>query len=180
MSLPFDPNEIEFVAVLFLIENLPRAPDKSRIRADNRLVKACLPECAQFYRYPAVNFRKFARSSPHREQQRASCGAVSTGGTMGDFWSDMIERTIETMRFTCEAQGVISARMMLFASGDPNAADEAAQMVAEKILAFTQAGIAAERALSDGLGFAVAADRAYSPLRDCVHANSNRLIDGLH
>jgi hypothetical protein len=99
---------------------------------------------------------------------------------MGDFWSNMFEATIETMRFTCEAQGVISARLMLFASGDPNAADEAAQMVAEKILAFTKAGIAAERALSDGLGFAVAAERAYSPLRDCVHANSERLSGVTH
>jgi hypothetical protein len=99
---------------------------------------------------------------------------------MGDFWNDMFEATIETMRFTCEAQGVISARLMLFASGAPEAADEAAQMVAEKILAFTKAGIAAERAMSDGLGFIVAAERAYSPLRDCVHANSDRLIGGVH
>jgi hypothetical protein len=99
---------------------------------------------------------------------------------MGDFWNDMFEATIETMRFTCEAQGVISARLMLFASGSPDAADEAAQMVAEKILAFTKAGIAAERAMSDGLGFVVAAERAYSPLRDCVHANSDRLIGGVH
>ncbi len=99
---------------------------------------------------------------------------------MGDFWGDMIEATFETMRFTCEAQGVISARLMLFGSGSPEAADEAAQMVAEKILAFTKAGIAAERAMSDGLGFIVAAERAYSPLRDCVHANSDRLIGGVH
>jgi hypothetical protein len=99
---------------------------------------------------------------------------------LDDFWSNMIEATIETMRFTCEAQGVISARLMLFASGSPDAVDEAAQMVAEKVLAFSKAGIAAERALSDGLGFAVAAERAYSPLRDCVHANSDRLVGGLH
>ena len=99
---------------------------------------------------------------------------------MDDFWDNMFEATIETWRFTCEAQSVISARLMLFASGSPEAMEEAAEMVAEKILAFTQAGIAAERALSDGLGIAVAAERAYSPLRDCVHANSTRLVDGLH
>ncbi|HZC56131.1 MAG TPA: hypothetical protein VE396_08805 [Xanthobacteraceae bacterium] len=93
-----------------------------------------------------------------------------------DFWTNMIE----AMRFTYEAQGVLSARLMLFASGAPNAVDEATLMVAEKILAFTEAGIAAERAMSDGLGFAVAAERAYSPLRDCVHANSDRLIGELH
>lgn len=91
---------------------------------------------------------------------------------MGDFWDNMAE----AMRFACEAQSVMSARLMLFASGSPNAMDEAAQMVTEKIVAFTSAGIAAERALADGLGFAVAAERAYSPLRDCVHANSGRLV----
>jgi dihydropteroate synthase len=94
---------------------------------------------------------------------------------MNDFWGDMIEATIETMRFTYEAQSVVSARLFLFATGAPNAVDEAAEMVAEKIKAFSQAGIAAERALSDGLGVFVAAERAYSPLRDCVHANSDRL-----
>jgi len=99
---------------------------------------------------------------------------------MGDFWDNMFEATIETMRFTCEAQSVISARLMMFASGSPDAVDEAAQMVTEKILAFTHAGMAAERALSDGLGFLVAAERAYCPLRDCVRANSDRLVGGPH
>jgi hypothetical protein len=95
---------------------------------------------------------------------------------MDDFWDNMIE----AMRFTCEAQSVMSARLFLFASGSPNAVEEAAEMITEKILAFATATIAAERALSDGLGFVAAAERAYSPLRDCVHANSDRLIGGLH
>jgi hypothetical protein len=99
---------------------------------------------------------------------------------MDDFWGNVFEAMIEATRFTCEAQGVISARLMLFATGAPNAVDEAAQMVTEKIVAFTSAGIAAERALSNGLGFYAAAEHAYSPLRDCVHANSDRLIGGLH
>ena len=99
-----------------------------------------------------------------------------SGGTVGDFWSNMIE----TMRFTCEAQGVISARLMLFASGAPNAAEEATRMISEKIVAFTDAGIAAERALADGLSFYAAAERAYSPLQRCVHANSDRLMGALH
>ena len=99
---------------------------------------------------------------------------------MGDFWGNMIEATIETMRFTCEAQSVMSARLFLFATGAPNSVDEAAEMVAEKIKAFSHAGIAAEQALADGLGFLAAAERAYSPLRDCVHANSDRLIGGPH
>lgn len=91
---------------------------------------------------------------------------------MSDFWSHWLEAA----RFTCEAQGVISARLLLFASGAPNAAAEARRMVEEKVLAFTAAGIAAECALADGLGFEVAAQRAYSPLRACVRANSNRLV----
>jgi len=94
---------------------------------------------------------------------------------MNDFWGSWME----AVRFTCEAQGVISARMMLFASGAPNALEEAAEMVAEKIATFARAGMAAERALSEGYDFYTAAERAYSPLKDCVHANSDRLL-GAH
>ncbi len=86
----------------------------------------------------------------------------------------------EAIRFTCEAQGVISARLMLFASGAPNSADEASRMIAEKFVAFTDAGMAAERALASGLGFYAAAEQAYSPLRHCVRANSDRLAGGWH
>ncbi len=95
---------------------------------------------------------------------------------MNDFWSNWLE----AVRFTCEAQGVISARLMLFASGAPNAADEATRMIAEKIVAFTDAGIAAERALANGLGIYAAAEHAYSPLQRCVHANSGRLVGAAH
>jgi hypothetical protein len=86
---------------------------------------------------------------------------------MSDFSDDMFEATIETMRFTCEAHSVMSARLLLFAIGAPNAVDEAAEMVAEKITAFSHAGMAAEQALSDGLGFFAAAERAY---RRCATA----------
>jgi hypothetical protein len=95
---------------------------------------------------------------------------------MSDFWSNWLE----AVRFTCEAQSVISARLMLFASGAPNAADEATRMVAEKIVAFTDAGIAAERAFSGGLGIYAAAEQAYAPLQRCVHANSGRLLHSYH
>jgi hypothetical protein len=94
------------------------------------------------------------------------------GVVMGDLWINLIE----AVRFGVEAQGVISARLMLFASGAPNAADEAERMVAEKIMAFSEAGIAAERALADGLGLYTAVERAYAPLRQCVHENSDRLV----
>lgn len=83
---------------------------------------------------------------------------------------------MEAVRFTCEAQRVISARLMLFASGAPNAVEEAAEMIAEKITVFTRAGVAAERALSEGHDFYTAAERAYSPFKACVHANSDRLL----
>lgn len=95
---------------------------------------------------------------------------------MYDFWTNCFE----AVRFTCEAQNVISARLMLFASGAPNAAEEATRMVAEKIIAFSDAGFAAERALVGGLGFYAAAELAYSPLKQCVHANSDRLVGVVH
>lgn len=90
---------------------------------------------------------------------------------MNDFW----EHCLEAMRFAGEAQGVVAARLVLFASGAPNAAEEATQMIVEKIVAFADAGIAAERALAGGLGLYTAAERAYSPLKKCVHANATRL-----
>ncbi|MGC1780831.1 MAG: hypothetical protein WBB34_23085 [Xanthobacteraceae bacterium] len=92
---------------------------------------------------------------------------------MNDFWDNWLE----AVRFTCEAQSVISARMMLLASTAPDTAvEETARMVTEKFLAFAKAGLAAEHALEEGLGFYAAAERAYAPLADCVHANSDRLI----
>jgi hypothetical protein len=95
---------------------------------------------------------------------------------MKDFWSNWLE----AVRFTCEAQSVISARLMLFASGAPASADEATRMIAEKIVAFSDARIAAERALANGLGIYVAAECAYSPLRRYVRANRSRLIGAPH
>jgi hypothetical protein len=89
-----------------------------------------------------------------------------------DIWGNWLE----AVRFTCEAQTVVSARLMLFAAGGPPAVAEAHRMVSEKVAAFSDARAAAERALADGLGFYVAAERAYSPLRQCVRANSVRLI----
>ena len=79
-----------------------------------------------------------------------------------DFWANWLE----AVRFTCEAQGVMSVRLMLFASGAPDAASEAERMIAEKITAFANAHAAAER--------------AYQPLKRCVSANGNRLGVALH
>jgi hypothetical protein len=95
---------------------------------------------------------------------------------MVDFWANWVE----AVRFGFEAQGVISARFMLFASAAPNAAVEAERMISEKIVAFSAAHDAAERALAEGLGIYAAAERAYQPLRRCVSANSSRLGLALH
>jgi hypothetical protein len=99
-----------------------------------------------------------------------------SGIEMSDIWDNWFE----AMRFTCEAQGVITARLMLFASGAPDAAAEAERMISEKVAAFAKARIAAEQALADGLGIYAAAERAYAPLRQCVHANSDRLAPVAH
>lgn len=90
---------------------------------------------------------------------------------MGDFWRNWIE----AVRFTCEAQSVVSTRLMLFACGAPDAADEAGRMICEKVVAFADAGIAADRALKGGLGIFAAAESAFAPLKACVHDNSDRL-----
>jgi hypothetical protein len=103
-------------------------------------------------------------------------GGRRAGIVVMDFWINLIE----TVRFTCEAHGVISARLMLFASGAPNAAAEASRMVTEKVAAFTEAGIAAERALAEGRSLYAAAERAYVPLARCVHANASRLARRPH
>jgi hypothetical protein len=95
---------------------------------------------------------------------------------MNDFWTNWIE----AMRFTCEAQSVISARLMLFASGAPNAMEEAGLMICEKVVAFADAGIAADQALKAGLGLYSAAEHAFSPVRRCVHANNDRLLRTAH
>jgi hypothetical protein len=92
------------------------------------------------------------------------------------FWTNYYE----ALRFTCEAQTVVSARLMLFASGDPMAAAEAYRMIMEKATAFADAQAAAERALADGLGIYEAAEQAYLPLRDCVRENSARLLSDVH
>jgi hypothetical protein len=95
---------------------------------------------------------------------------------MAGFWADWIE----ALRFGCEAQSVISARLMLFASGAPDAAEEAERMITEKIAAFSDAQLAAERALAGGLGLYATTQCAYLPVRSAVHANSLRLNGGLH
>ncbi|HEX4411206.1 MAG TPA: hypothetical protein VH206_20740 [Xanthobacteraceae bacterium] len=92
---------------------------------------------------------------------------------MNDFWNNWFE----AVRFSCEAQTVISARLMLLSSATPDQmVEETARMVTEKFIAFAKAGRAAEEALENGLGVYEAAERAFTPIADCVHANTERLV----
>ena len=83
---------------------------------------------------------------------------------------------LEAVRFTCEAQGVISMRLGQFMSGGEQAEVEATQMVAEKVEALIEAQAAAMDALEHGQGLLVAVERAYAPFCRRVHANSQRLM----
>jgi len=82
---------------------------------------------------------------------------------------------IESVRFACEVQGVISMRLMFLAQGGPEAEVEARLMVSEKMAAFADAEVALASALFAGENIMVAVQRAYAPLRHCVHANNDRL-----
>jgi hypothetical protein len=82
---------------------------------------------------------------------------------------------LESMRFACEAQGVISMRLVRLAQGGPQAAAEAHQMIAEKLDALADAEVALIEALGRGEDIMVAAEHAYATVRRCVHANSRRL-----
>jgi hypothetical protein len=93
-----------------------------------------------------------------------------------NFWTNWVE----AVRFTYEAQSVISLRLLRLASGGPAAADEVIRMISEKVDVFAKAEIAATQALADGCGISVAAERAYAPLRLSVHANSLRLLGAAH
>lgn len=95
---------------------------------------------------------------------------------MMTFWNNYYE----AIRFTCEAQAVISARLALLAAGDASAAAEAYRMISEKAIAFADAQAAAEQALANGYGLYEAAEQAYGPLRDCVHENNVRLHSAVH
>jgi hypothetical protein len=93
-----------------------------------------------------------------------------------NFWTNWVE----AVRFTCEAQSVISLRLLLVASGAPGSADEVFRMISEKVDAFAEAEHAATRALADGCGINVAAERAFAPLQRSVRANSLRLWGAVH
>jgi hypothetical protein len=82
---------------------------------------------------------------------------------------------IESVRFACEVQGVISMRLMRLAQGGPQAALEAERMISEKLDAFADAEVALLKSVVNGDMPAVAVERAYALVRERVHANSRRL-----
>jgi hypothetical protein len=81
----------------------------------------------------------------------------------------------EAARFGSDVQRVMTLRMMRIASGGPDAATEAQQMISEKMSAFGEAQMAIFTALMTGRSVEVAAARAFAPYQRCVHANSRRL-----
>jgi ABC-type hemin transport system ATPase subunit len=83
---------------------------------------------------------------------------------------------LDSLRFACEVQSVISMRLIRLCQGGPQAAAEAHAMVAEKLDALADAEVALLRALAGGETFLVAAERACEPVRKRVHANSRRLL----
>ena len=115
------------------------------------------------------DFRRAPDAIPASGMYRSEINVIN-------FWTNWVE----AMRFTCEAQNVISLRMLLVASGGPGSADEVVRMMSEKVDAFSMAERAATQALTDGCGISVAAERAYAPLQRSVHANSLRLLGAAH
>ncbi len=81
----------------------------------------------------------------------------------------------EAALFGADVQRVMTLRMMRIASGGPDAATEAQQMISEKLFAFGEAQMAILTAVMTGRSLEVAATRAFAPYRRCVRANSRRL-----
>lgn len=87
-----------------------------------------------------------------------------------------LDAWLESVRFTREVHGVVSMRLMRLALGGPQAAVEAHRMMAEKLDAFADVEAALVNALADGDDLMLATERAYGLVRECVHANSRRLL----
>ena len=87
---------------------------------------------------------------------------------------------LEAVRFAAEAQSVVWLRLVVLASGGQTSRQEALRMISDKIIAFSDAEIAAADALVHGRGLLDAAECAYAPVRRRVHANSRRLLHTLH
>jgi hypothetical protein len=82
---------------------------------------------------------------------------------------------LEAGRFGADVQRVMTLRMMRIASGGPDAATEAQQMISEKMFAFGEAQMAIFTTLITGKSLEAAAAKAFAPYQRCVRANSRRL-----
>lgn len=88
---------------------------------------------------------------------------------------NILNAWFEAGRFSADVQRVMTLRMMRIASGGPDAATEAQQMISEKMSAFGEAQMAIFTALMAGRSLEVAAAKAFAPYQACVRANSRRL-----
>jgi len=86
-----------------------------------------------------------------------------------------LDHWFEAARFGADVQQVMALRIMRLASGGPDAATEAQQMISEKLAAFGEAQVALMSALATGSSLDTAAEKAYAPYRRAVRANSRRL-----
>jgi len=118
------------------------------------------------------NFKKSLRNQfldnvGDKSSDRAPGSFAATIGVSDDRF---LGRLVEALRFGCEVQGVISARLMLFASGGAGCGGRnPAGMGPPKSSPRSQMRkVPLKHALADGLGFYAAAQRAYLPLRRAV------------
>jgi hypothetical protein len=88
---------------------------------------------------------------------------------------NLFDNWFEAARFGADVHRVMTLRVMRIASGGPDAAKEARDMVSEKLTAFGEAHMAALSALAIGSSLNVAAAKAYAPYRRRVRANRRRL-----
>ena len=86
-----------------------------------------------------------------------------------------LDQWFEAARFGADVQQVMTLRIMRIASGGPDAATEAQQMISEKLAAFGESQAALLTALTAGSSLETAAALAYAPVRRAVSANSRRL-----
>jgi hypothetical protein len=108
----------------------------------------------------------------HSRVAAAHLAAAARGDVI---MQELFDTWLESVRFACEVQGVISMRLARLAEGGPLAEAEAQQMIAEKLDALADAEVAILKALSDGEGLMTAAERGYAPVARRVHANNCRL-----
>ena len=86
-----------------------------------------------------------------------------------------LDRWFEAVRFSADVQRVMTLRMVRLASGGPDAATEAQQMISEKLAAFGEAQMVLMSALATGSCRDTTAAQVYAPYRRAVRANSRRL-----